>query len=687
MIFSPRTGRAALARPAICTILLTAAGPALSADAVAQQQNALRTYAASTAALPQAPRLALDAFLARSALRDIRLAPDGRRVAFFMQAGAGASLNLYDIASGATQVLAKDVPRGTLGWSTDGSTLFIDDSSGISAITVKDGAIAKLAAYDKNLENKVLGIDMRRPQHLLASEYDRKAGEYRLFSYAADGSRERLYQGAPLREALLDVKGLPLFTKSLAADYAQIISRRDGIGWKEIMRCKPVHPCSMVEASADGKRLTVMMSYQGDRTSLFEVDADTGAQHLLHTDPQALADLRGVATDPLTGEILAATYDLPQRRSYAIAATARTAMADITKRFAGSGVTLSASSGGKRWLIVETAGDVQQPRYWVYDASTRQSREILQDERAIGKPLAREALAPKQAFSYRASDGKSVHGYLTLPRGTDPAKAPLVTMVHGGPWSRFDGDYHWMVQWLANRGVAVFQPNFRASTGYGEKYMLAPGMDFGNGRVHADVIEGVQWLLANGIGDKARLAILGDSFGGYTALMALTHTPEMFQFGFAAVPPPDFARVIELAANENLAGTEDLPTTMRFKELGISQANEAAMASLRRDAPIAGTAHVVKPLVILAGGKDNKVEIASVTDYVSKLRAGGKPVTLLVDPDEGHNPRKPVIRQAYAYLLERMLHDYLGSAKPADCEPDLCRYLEQTVKVNHAFRE
>jgi len=76
-----------------------------------------------------------------------------------------------------------------------------------------------------------------------------------------------------------------------------------------------------------------------------------------------------------------------------------------------------------------------------------------------------------------------------------------------------------------------------------------------------------------------------------------------------------------------------------------------------------------------------------VTEYVSKLQADGKPVTLLVDPAEGHNPRKPIIRLAYVNLLERMLHDYLGAAEPDTCAPDLCRYLEQTIKVNHAFRE
>ena len=81
-----------------------------------------------------------------------------------------------------------------------------------------------------------------------------------------------------------------------------------------------------------------------------------------------------------------------------------------------------------------------------------------------------------------------------------------------------------------------------------------------------------------------------------------------------------------------------------------------------------------------------KVEIASVGEYASKLEAAGKPVTLLVDPGEGHNPRKPLIRLAYVNLLERMLHTYLGAGEPEPCVPELCRYLEQTVKVNKALR-
>ncbi len=688
MTFSPRNGRAALARPAFCAMLLVSgmASPAAAAPALTSKQE-LRAIAVRNTALAPAPKLGLDALTARPALREPRLSPDGATVAFMVPAGASASLMLADAASGETRVLLKDAPRGTPAWSTDGSTLFIDDANGIHAVSAKDGAVARIAAYDSTLENKVLNVDLRRPHHLLASHYDRKAGSYKLFSYAADGSRELLYEGAPLMDALLDARGQVALTKSLAADYSQVIARRDGNGLKEVMRCKPVRPCTMVGVAPDGKTLKMMMAYQGDRTALVEVDARSGAQRLLHADPLGIADLRGYAADPHSGEILAASYPLPAKRNYATAPAARQALADIGARFGTSGTSLAASAGGKRWLVTESGADMPLPRYWLYDASTRRFSELLQAQRAESRSLAQEVLAPKHAISYRASDGMAIHGYLTLPRGADAAQVPLVTMVHGGPWARFDGEYHWLVQWLANRGVAVFQPNFRASTGYGEKYLLAPGMDFGNGRVQRDIIEGVQWLLANGIGDSKRLAILGDSFGGYSTLMALTHMPELFQFGFAAVPPADFARVIELAANENLAGTEDVPTSVRFGEMGIRQSNAAAMGSLRADSPMAGTAHVIRPLVILAGGKDDKVEIASVTEYASRLEAAGKPVTLLVDPDEGHNPRKPIIRLAYASLLERMLHDYLGGPAPEACAPALCSYLQQHLKLNNAFRK
>jgi dipeptidyl aminopeptidase/acylaminoacyl peptidase len=215
--------------------------------------------------------------------------------------------------------------------------------------------------------------------------------------------------------------------------------------------------------------------------------------------------------------------------------------------------------------------------------------------------------------------------------------------------------------------------------------MSAPKSDFGNGRVQADIIEGVRYLLAHGVGDQKRMAVMGDSFGGYATLMALTHTPDLFQFGMASVPPTDFGRTMQAAAAGPAQGG-GAPFSVTLTEAGINLADPAVMKKLADSAPAAQPGNISKPLLILAGGKDRMVDPASVTDYVARLQGLNKPVTLLLDPDEGHNMRKPMLRQAYTHLLLRGLHQYLGGPAPAAPSSELAKYLEQNLKVNTALK-
>lgn len=632
---------------------------------------------ASNAALPAAPAIPTSAFSAEPRLRQVRLSPDGAQVAYLDGEGASSSLYLLDTRTQASRRLLASSGQATLHWSGDSRTLFLTARDGVSAMAIASGTASKLAAFDGKLEHRVFPADPGHARHLLFDTHDTTSGGYRLERIDAQGRRELLYQGRKLDGFLLDASGSLRFASTIAADGTPVIARRQGSRWQEVLRCRRLDPCALVTTSADDSRLGMVMAADGDRAVLAELQLAQGTRRIIAGDPAALADVRRVISDPGNAAPLFALLESPMPHHLGLTPSARRAVADIARRFPQGGVMIDAAREGKTLLLTETGARLQHARYWLYHGSRRTFEPILQAQRAAARPLPEAQLAQARAVHYKAADGMLVHGYLTLPPGRAAARVPLLTLVHGGPWQSASPGYTPLVQLLANRGVAVFEPNFRASAGYGLRYLTAAGSDLGNGRVQADIVDGVRWLLAQGVGDRQRLAIAGHSFGGYATLLALTHAPDLFQFGMAMMPPPDFARNVRALAAA--PGQADLP--LRLRDLGIDLDDGAAMRALAAAAPVRHVAQLSKPLLIMAGGKDSMVEIAAVTDYVASLQLSNKPVSFLLDPDEGHNPRQPLFLQARLYLLETLVHRHLGGPAPAAPSAELAGYLRNTLKA------
>lgn len=673
------------AGPVRAIVIACMAAASFAQAAPMQEARSLKEAIARNAALPAAPFINDDDFSRRSALRDVKLSPDGSFVSFVETDGKSLHLNLMNTRTHEKKRLLTSTGRHEVHWSRDGKAMFIDSGDGLSVLPIEGGAGSKIAAFDRKLAQQFVSVDPVRPRAALVDEFDQASKTYRLSRVNADGTRELLHEGRKLEEFLLDDAGQLAFTRTLDEQYNQVVSRKAGGKWTEAARCKRLRACNLV--SGDQHRLTMIVNHAGDRKAFIEIDLEKRARRMLHTDPAALSDLRTVVTSPVSLQPLFAIYDMPQRRLHGLTPAAKTAATDITRRFPETTISIGASEAAGQWLLSERGARLQQERFWLYDRKARTFTEILAQERQLGNPVPEQHLAAKIPLHYRASDGAMVYGYLSLPPGKPAADLPMLTIVHGGPWTSFDNGYTGLVQLLVNRGVAVFQPNFRASKGYGDKYMLAPKADFGNGRAQADIIDGVRWLLANGVGDKKRLAIMGDSFGGYSTLLALTNEPELFQFGMATVAPPDFARTLKLASDAGGAmGAADVPFSLTLAEMGIHLDDSAAMKRIADAAPAAHAGKITRPLLLIAGGKDDKVEIAAVTDFVARLQGLGKPVSLLVDPDEGHNPRKPIVRQAYTHLLQQMLHKHLGGPAVAAPPPELAKYLGQTMKASGALK-
>ena len=665
------------------TLAIALAIPLASGAAPSLATRTLKPLLARNAALPAAPAIKDEDFSRRSPLSQVKLSPDGAWLAFLESDGPARTLYVLDTKTGARKKLLAISGRQDPSWSSDSKILFLDSGDALSQVSIIDGASSKLAAFDGKKEQQFLFVDPSHPRHGITEEFDRAAGVYRISRIGIDGSSQVIHEGSKkVDEFLIDAAGQVSFIRTKEADFTQVVSRKQDGKWIEAARCKRLRACELVAISPDKRTLTMVVNHADDRKALVQVDLASKATRVLHTDPLALSDLKQAVVAPGSRAPLFAVYDSPARRNYGLTPAARQGALDVAKRFPDANVTIAA--GAQRWLLTEASARLNQDRYWLYDVASRRIEQVLAKESSLGQPLAENQLAQKIALHYRGSDGALLHGYVSLPPGKDASALPMVTMVHAGPWDKFDNSYSALVQTLVNRGYAVFQPNFRASTGYGDKYLTAPKSDFGNGRVQADIIDGVRWLVAKGVGDKNRLAIMGDSFGGYSTLLALTHTPDLFKFGMAMVPPSDFARTMKAAAAGPAYG-DDAPFAVTLTEMGIDLNDAAALKALADNAPAAQANKVTRPLLILAGGKDRVVDPASVTDYVARLQGMGKPVTLLLDPDEGHSPRKPMMRQAYVHLLLRGLHQHLGGTAPAAPSAELAKYLEQNLKVNTAL--
>jgi ABC-type dipeptide/oligopeptide/nickel transport system ATPase component len=230
-----------------------------------------------------------------------------------------------------------------------------------------------------------------------------------------------------------------------------------------------------------------------------------------------------------------------------------------------------------------------------------------------------------QPISFSSRDGLTIHGYLTLPKGVAARNIPTVLVVHGGPWARDTWGYDPEVQFLANRGFAVLQINYRGSTGYGKKFLNAGNRERG-GKMLDDLIDSADWIVRQGIADKKRLGIYGGSYGGYATLSALAFRPKVFACGV------DYVGVSNLLTFMNTIP----PYWETFRELMYKRVGNPKIDQelLRRRSPLFAANKIEVPLFVAQGYNDPRVNHAEAEQIVHALKANGKPVEYLLKMDE-----------------------------------------------------
>ena len=307
------------------------------------------------------------------------------------------------------------------------------------------------------------------------------------------------------------------------------------------------------------------------------------------------------------------------------------------------------SDKAERFYLVYVGGDRTRGSYYLYDAETDKAEKIAD----LAPWIKKEEMNEMLPVTYTTSDGLLIEAYLTLPNGLTLEEAhrlPVVVNPHGGPWARDCWGYSSEVQFLSNRGYAVFQMNFRGSTGYGRRFLEASYKQWGL-KMQDDISEGVQWLIDEGIADPKRVAIYGGSYGGYAVLAGLTLTPDLYACGidyvgvsnlftFMKTIPPYWRPMLE----------------MMYEQVGNPETDAEQLAAT---SPALHADKIRVPLFIAQGANDPRVNKAESDQMVEALRQRGINVEYMVKDNEGHGFHNQENRFDFYRAMERFLEKYL----------------------------
>ena len=652
----------------------------------------------------------LEDFLVRAKVREVLLSPSGDQIAYLERHENSSSLWQWHLASDVRNKLLESRLIESLYFSSDGEGLFIETVDRIGYLDLETHHARWIFSFEDHDEPRFLGVDpVVSPAVLVVDKIeddgpDQSGSEteiYRLLRIDPQGNVETVYESDQLaRQFLLDPDGELRYLKR-ADGLEQVILRRTGGQWREVLRCDMLDSCLPVafqplQTSADADRLWLMGRGEGDLRSLFSVTVQTqgageleiSTPRLEHIDPEKLADLRSVAfgvTGPNQGRPILASHDSDRRRVYGLVPEAERAMAELRRRLPRARLSetrlrIEVSDGA--WLVEESGARLQHPRYHLFDPETGHLQEVLHEERASVESIAEADLVEPEFHTFTASDGLPVHGLVYvphLPDGQSAASLPVILRIHGGPWNHVRRRWSSLSQFLVSRGYIVYEPNFRASTGFGRQHITAANGDFGDGRVQLDMLEGLDDLHARGLGDPEQVAILGHSFGGFSTLGGLAFTPRRFVAGVASAPPIDLGRAVR-DMPEDMLQHNNIARPAVLKELVGDLDDPAVAADLRRRSPEYHLANTQRPLLMLAGGADPKVDIVDVRHYAGALRGLGKDVSFLVDDQQGHSFENDVSLGTYFFLVERFLGHHLGGRVVPSTDPRIEPYLETHLR-------
>jgi dipeptidyl aminopeptidase/acylaminoacyl peptidase len=585
------------------------------------------------------------------------ISPDGKRMAYLAPVNDVLNVWVGTVGEDDYKPVTHDTDRGIRVhfWAHDGKHLmYLQDIGGdenwrLSSVDLDSGEEEDLTPYD-GVQVQVIHHDKRHPHELIIAmnkEDERVHDVYRL-----DLSTKELELVAknPGNVAGWVVDGNMQVRGAVAATdeggFNLLIRDDPGDDWRTLVEwdADDALTSAPVSFSLDGRSIYLLDSRGTNAAPLVEMDIASGDTRVVAEDPQY--DVGDVTIHPDTYEVQMVSFVKARVEHEVLDPSIEQDIEEIKKLSSGDFGIYNRTDEDDVWLVGFTE-DNQPFSYFAYERTKRQGTFLFSNRPA----LAKHTLSDMTPIFFTARDGLTVHGYLHLPIGSKGKDLPLVLNVHGGPWHRDTWGYEPEGQWLANRGYAVLQINFRGSTGYGKEFLNAGNKEWG-GKMHDDLVDAVQWAVDEGIADPNRVAIYGGSYGGYAALAGATFTPDLFKCAVDIVGPSNLITFIE-----TIPPYWSTYLTLLKQRVGDP---ETETEFLKSRSPLFNVDKIKIPMLIAQGANDPRVKQSESEQIVAAMREKGIDYEYMLFPDEGHGFAKPENRLRFYAAAERFLSKHLG---------------------------
>lgn len=610
------------------------------------------------------PRLARAAELPPLIPRDVlfgnpertgpQISPDGKHLAYLRPDDKNV-LQVWVRTAGKDddRSVTADPKRGIrqFYWAYDGKhLLYLQDAGGdenyhLYATNLDTKETRDLTPFDKV---RVQGVetDKDHPDEILVGLNKRNKALFDMHRITLSSGAEKLDTENPgmalgyAVDARFEVRGCT----TARADGGYDLKVRDGTAWKTVKTLTADEQGQIAGFGTDPNVVWVIHNAGGNAVRLLKMDAAAGKEEVVAEDPEY--DLSGAVIDEDKRVPLAVSFTKARTEWKVLDESVAADFAELPKVARGDLTVGSRTRDNQTWVVSYNPDD-GPVRWYLWDRSAKKATYLFNNN----SKLEAAKLAQMEPVEFPAKDGLTVRGYLTRPVGVESKTRPTVLLVHGGPWARDTWGYSGMVQWLANRGYNVLQINYRGSTGYGKKFMNAGNKEWA-GKMHQDLLDGIEYFAKQGTIDPSKVAIMGGSYGGYATLVGLTFTPDVFACGVDIVGPSNIATLLKTVP------PYWAPAKAMFaKRVGDLETEKEFLESR---SPLFKADKITKPLLIGQGKNDPRVKQAESDQIVEAMRKNGKEVQYVVYPDEGHGFARPENRLHFFAVAEQFLAKHLG---------------------------